>query len=94
LKLVKLANLTPHAIRQWRKHPDAENFIIHAIKSSLEESLGGVDQATPALASRLIKITLDEKTRGYTCVSAIQTAFSTLQSGVIDGENKSELKKL
>ena len=37
---------------------------------------------------------LDEKTRGYTCVSAIQTAFSILQSGIIDRENKSELKKL
>ena len=29
-----------------------------------------------------------------TCVSAIHTAFSILQSGVIDRENKSELKKL
>lgn len=37
---------------------------------------------------------VDEKTRGYTCVSAIQTAFSILQSGVIDRENKLELKKL
>ncbi len=90
----KVANLTPHAMRQWRKHPDAENFINHAINSSLEESLGSLAQATPALANRLIKIALDEKTRGYTCVSAIQTAFSILQSGVIDRENKSELKKL
>ena len=90
----KVANLTPHAMRQWRKHPDAEKFINHAINSSLEESLGQLAQATPALANRLIKIALDEKTRGYTCVSAIQTAFSILQSGVIDRENKSELKKL
>ena len=90
----KVANLTPHAMRQWRKHPDAENFINHAINSSLEESLGQLAQATPALANRLIKIALDDKTRGYTCVSAIQTAFSILQSGVIDRENKSELKKL
>ena len=85
---------TPHAMRQWRKHPDAENFINHAINSSLEESLGQLAQATPALANRLIKIALDDKTRGYTSVSAIQTAFSILQSGVIDRENKSELKKL
>ena len=87
----KVANLIPHAMRQWRKHPDAENFINHAINSSLEESLGQLAQATPALANRLIKIALDDKTRGYTCVSAIQTAFSILQSGVIDRENKSEL---
>ncbi len=90
----KVANLTPHAMRQWRKHPDAENFINFAINSSLEESLGTLAQSTPALANRLIKIALDDKTRGYTCVSAIQTAFSILQSGVIDRENKSELKKL
>ena len=90
----KVANLTPHAMRQWRKHPDAENFINFAINSSLEESLGTLAQSTPALANRLIKIALDDKTRGYTCVSAIQTAFSILQSGIIDRENKSELKKL
>ena len=90
----KVANLTPHAMRQWRKHPDAENFINYAINSSLEVSLGSLAQATPALANRLIKIALDDKTRGYTCVSAIQTAFSILQSGIIDRENKSELKKL
>ena len=90
----KVANLTPHAMRQWRKHPDAENFINYAINSSLEESLGTLAQSTPALANRLIKIALDDKTRGYTCVSAIQTAFSILQSGIIDRENKSELRKL
>ena len=90
----KVANLTPHAMRQWRKHPDAENFINFAINSSLEESLGTLAQSTPALANRLIKIALDDKTRGYTCVSAIKTAFSILQSGIIDRENKSELRKL
>ena len=90
----KVANLTPDAMRQWRKHPDAENFINFAINSSLEESLGPLAQSTPALANRLIKIALDDKTRGYTCVSAIQTAFSILQSGIVDRENKSELKKL
>ena len=56
--------------------------------------VGSLAQATPALANRLIKIALDEKTRGYTSVSAIQTAFAILQSGIIDRENKSELKKL
>ena len=71
----KVANLTPHAMRQWRKYPDAENFINHAINSSLEESLGPLAQATPVLANRLIKIALDEKIRRYTFVSAIQTGL-------------------
>ena len=90
----KVANLTPHAMRQWRKHPDAENFINYAINSSLEESLGQLAQATPALANRLIKLALDEKIKGYTAVSAIQTAFSILQNGITDRENKTELRKL
>ena len=52
-------------------------------------------KAIPKLIKKLPEgVVLDEKTRGYTCVSAIQTAFSILQSGVIDRENKSELKKL
>ena len=54
----KVANLTPHAMRQWRKHPDAENFINHAINSSLEESLGTLAKAMTVLANKLIKITL------------------------------------
>ena len=50
--------------------------------------------ASPALAERLVSIGLDPKVKGYTAVSAIQTAFSILQSGVVDRENKQELKKL
>ena len=42
----------------------------------------------------MLPIALDEKTRGETFVSAIQTALSMLQSGVIDRENKSEIKKI
>jgi len=52
----KVANLTPHAMRQWRKHLDAENFINYAINSSLKESLGQLAQPTPALANSLIKL--------------------------------------
>ena len=37
---------------------------------------------------------MDEKIKGYTAVSAIQTAFSILQNGITDRENKTELRKL
>ena len=47
-----------------------------------------------AVANRLIKLALDEKIKGYAAVSAIQTAFSILQSGITDRENKTELRKL
>ena len=73
-----------------------KTLLIITINSSLEGSLGSgsLARATHALANRLIKIVLYEKIIRYTCVSAIQTALSILQSWVIDRENKSELKKL
>ena len=61
---------------------------------SLKESLGTLAQATPALANRLINIALDPKVKGYTAVSAIQSAFNIIQSGIIDRENNVELRKL
>ena len=94
IESAKIANLIPDNLRKWRKHPQADSFISEAINSSLEESLGSLAQATPALANRLIKLALDEKIKGYTAVSAISEAFKILQSGIIDRENKSELKKL
>ena len=42
----------------------------------------------------MINIALDPKVKGYTAVSAIQNEFNIIQSGIIDRENKSELKKL
>ena len=56
--------------------------------------MGTLAQSTPGIANRLTKIALDDNIRGYTCVSAIQTVLSILQSGIFDWENKSELKKL
>ena len=45
-------------------------------------------------ANKLIKLALDEKIKDYTAVSSISEAFKILQSGIIDRENKSELKKI
>jgi len=94
IESAKIAGLTPHALRQWRKHPQADSFISEAIKTSLEEAHGTLSKATPLLAEKLISIALDPKVRGYTAVQAISESFKIIQSGVIDRENKSELKKL
>ena len=34
IESAKVANLNPYAMRQWRKHPDAENFINHVLLKS------------------------------------------------------------
>ena len=90
----KIAGLTPHALRQWRKHPQADSFISEAINTSLEEAHGTLSKATPLLAEKLISIALDPKVRGYTAVRAISESFKIIQSGVVDRENKIEMKKL
>ena len=94
IESTKVANITPHALREWQKHPQAIAFVNESINSSLEESLGSLAQATPALANKLITLALDPKIKGYTAVSAISEAFKILQNGIIDRQNKEELKKI
>ena len=94
IEAAKVANLTPHAMRQWGKHPNADNLISTAINYHLEEALGTIAAAAPTLAKRLVDIGLSSSTRPYTAVDAIKTSLTFLQSGVIDRENKSEIKKI
>ena len=47
-----------------------------------------------SFAKRLVDIGLSSSTRPYTAVDAIKTSLTFLQSGVIDRENKSEIKKI
>ncbi len=75
-------------------HPDADNLISTAINYNLEEALGTIAAAAPTLAKRLVDIGLSSITRPYTAVDAIKTSLTFLQSGVIDRENKSEIKKI
>ena len=90
----ELAGVSTYEMKQWRAHPQAQSLIDTAMNLNLEESLGTLAQATPALANRLIYIALDPKVKVYTAVSAIQSAFNIIQSGIIDRENKVELRKL
>ena len=89
-----IAKISRYELQQWRAHPDADNLISTAINYNLEEALGTIASAAPTLAKRLVDIGLSSATRPYTAVDAIKTSLTFLQSGVIDRENKSELKKL
>ena len=90
----KIAKTTRYEMQQWRAHPDADNLISTAINYNLEEALGTIAAAAPTLAKRLVDIGLSDRTRPYTAVDAIKTSLTFLQSGVIDRENKSEIKKI
>ena len=89
-----IAKISRYELQQWRAHPDADNLISTAINYNLEEALGTIASAAPTLARRLVDIGLSDRTRGYTAVSAIQSALGFLQSGIIDRENKQEIKKI
>ena len=69
-------------------------LLVLLLTSSWEEALGVIACSAPSLAKRLVEIGLSDGTRGYTAVSAIQSALGFLQSGVIDRENKQEIKKI
>ena len=88
IEAAKVANLTPNAMRQWRKHPDADGFLQEAIRSNLEQAHTLFADAAPRLAERLIALGLDERVKGYTAVSAISEAFKILQKGFIDKKHR------
>ena len=83
-------------MRCWdrRKHPDADNLISTAINYKLEECIGVISCAAPALAKRLVDIAMNERTRPYTAVDAIKTCLAFLQTGVMDRENKAKMREL
>ena len=89
-----IAKISRYELQQWRAHPDPDNLISTAINYNLEEALGTIASAAPTLAKRLVDIGLSDRTRPYTAVDAIKTSLTFLQSGVIDRENKSEIKKI
>ena len=90
----EIAKISRYEMQRWRKHPDADNLISTAINYKLEETIGIISNAAPALAHRLVDIAMNERTRPYTAVDAIKTCLAFLQTGVIDRENKTEIKKI
>ena len=90
----EISKISRYEMMKWRKHPDADNLISTAINYKLEEALGIISCSAPQLCKRLVDIGLSERTRPYTVVDSIKTALAFLQTGVMDRENKAEMRKL
>ena len=90
----EISKISRYEMMKWRKHPDADNLISTAINYKLEEALGIISCSAPQLCKRLVDIGLSERTRTYTAVDSIKTALAFLQTGVMDRENKAEMRKL
>ena len=85
---------TTNNLRQWRKHPDADAFLTEAIKENMSEAHSLFSDAAPKLAARLISLGLDERVKPYAQIQAIAESFRILQQGVVDRENKEQLRKI
>ena len=94
IEAAQVAQTTTQNLREWRRHPDADNYIQEAINMNLSESHQKFSDSAPALAQELIDIALDKKTRAYAKVTAIDTAFKILQQGITDRENRKEMAKI
>ena len=86
--------VTASNLRAWRKHPDFDAFLQEAIKENLSEAHSLFADAAPQLASRLIHLGLDEKVRPYAQIQAITESFRILERGVLEKENREQLKKI
>ena len=94
IESAQIAETTTQNLREWRKHPEADEYIQEAINLNLSESHQKFSDAAPALAQELVDIALDKGTRSYAKVQAIDTAFKILQQGITDRENRKELSKI
>ena len=90
----KLAKTSRYEMQQWRSHPDADAIINTAFHLCLEEAYGVIANAAPSLSRRLVEIGLDPKTKAYAATPAIMGCMSILQEGVINRQNKLEMKKI
>ena len=90
----KLAKTTRYEMQQWRSHPDAEAIINTSFNLCLEEAYGVLANAAPALSRRLVEIGLDPKTKAYAATPAIMGCMSILHEGVVNRQNKLEMRKI
>ena len=90
----KLAKTTRYEMQQWRSHPDAEAIINTSFNLCLEEAYGVLANAAPALSKRLVEIGLDPKTKSYAATPAIMGCMSILHEGVVNRQNKLEMRKI
>ena len=79
---------------KWRKHPQEEPFLNEQIRGNLQQAQTVFSEAAPKLAERLIKLGLDERTRGYSAVAAMAECFKILQTGVVDQQQRGQIEAI
>ena len=94
IEAAKVANLTPNAMRQWRKHPDAAGYLQQCSQHNIEDANSYIADHAPALAARLVELGLDRTTRPYAAIQAIAESFKIMSNNIADRENREELRTI
>ena len=89
-----ITKISRYELQQWRANPDAEDIINTSFNLCLEEAYGVLANAAPALSKRLVEIGLDPKTKAYAATPAILGCMSILHEGVVNRQNKLEMRKI
>ena len=93
-RCAEISNTSAANLREWRKHPEAEAYLNEAIEQNISEAHNLLAENAPKIAHRLIELSLREDIRPYAQVSAISECFRVLQNGVINKENREEIRKI
>ena len=93
-KCAEIAYTSAANLREWRKHSEAEAYLNEAIEQNISEAHNLLAENAPKIAQRLIELSLRDDIRPYAQVSAISECFRVLQNGVINKENREEIRKI
>ena len=94
IECAAIGDTTTENLRQWRKHPLAQEYIDTAIELNVGAAHAKFSEHAEQLAEELIGVALDPKTRSYAKVQAIDTAFKIIQNGINEKQNREELRKI
>jgi hypothetical protein len=88
------AGIQPRYLRKWRDLPEAQQWLERRIRENLEQAQARLVDSAPAVANRLLEIALDPTTKAYAAVSAAESIFRIIQSGVIESEQRQQLQQI
>ena len=81
-------------LRKYREYPECKQFIDEYRRESLNTAHTKLVDASPRVADELLKVALDPKTKAYAKVSACESVFRIIQTGVQDAEMRQKLEAI
>ena len=81
-------------LSKYREYPECKQSIDEYRRESLNTAHTKLVDASPRVADELLKVALDPKTNAYEKVSACESVFRIIQTGVQDVEMRQKLEAI